>query len=358
MHVSLERGHAPAGGPQEPPFRWPDVLDGEPPGARPAGPAAYCLPQFEELAGVARIENVLMVTASPEGDLQLEDRLCVTTRALAAAIQGERDLVGAKLEEARRRSEVAAEQAPMVVRPLHKVSAWVLKSLRVATRGVATLPDRVGRSASMARAMLATREGRRGLLVGMRDPANMTRQQKAVALFTGTAGILAVLLVAHLAVTLIAPHVAGPWRSGLLLFLYGYVSSVGIPLPWEPALIAGAFAIGPIAAIAIAVVAKVVAGYMVFFLGDEVADKLEAKAARTPWFGKLVRTSEAFARRFGTLAMAVFIATPGLPDAIALYVFGSLHMPLRRYLLGIALGALVLDVVVIYGGLSLLGIGH
>src|SRR5581483_4522096 len=107
----------------------------------------------------------------------------------------------------------------------------------------------------------------------------------------------------------------------------------------------------------VAIAAKLLAGYMVFFLGDEVADKLEARAARSAWWDRLLRASESFARRFGALAMAVFIATPGLPDAVALYVFGSLHMPMRRYLLGIALGALVLDVVVVYGGLRLLHLG-
>jgi uncharacterized membrane protein YdjX (TVP38/TMEM64 family) len=339
VRIAIETRVAPAGGAQPTLWRWPDVLEGEPPRGRGEGPPpSFCVLGPELLAGTVRVENPLLVSASPEGLVEIEDRLCVTSRALAGAIATERAAVGARLDHARRLG------APR----------WLVHPVRAFTRGVAAMPDRVGHAARRARLMLRTPEGRSRLVAGLRNPHQLDPEQKAVTLFAGTVLILATLLLAHLAVTLAAPALAGTWRAGLFLFLYGYVSSLGIPFPWEPALLVGAYALGPVAAIAVAVAAKLVAGYMVFFVGDEVADRLERKAARSPWWDRFLRASEAFARRFGLFAMALFIATPGLPDAVALYVFGSLHMPMRRYLLGIALGALVLDAVVVYGGLRLL----
>lgn len=340
VRVAVETRGAPTGGVVDPPFRWDDVLDGLPPRPHERDPPAYCLPGPEILAGPWRVENPVVVFAHPEvGAIEVEDRLCVTRRALAGAILTERDVVGARLEHAKRRG------AP----------AWLLDAARSATRGIAATPDRLGQAARRARLALATKEGRRRLWAGLKDPHRLHGDQKAVTLFVGTCAILGALLLAHLAVTLVAPAFATSWRSGVLLFLYGYVSSVGIPLPWEPAMLAGAVAMGPIAAIAVALLAKLIAGYMVFFVGDEVNEKLERRAARHPLFGRVLELSEAFARRFGLLAMALFIFTPGLPDAIAIYVFGSLGMSVRRYLAGIFLGALALDLVVVYGGLRILG---
>ncbi|GEM_PF-3733026 len=340
LRVALETRASPAGGVLDPPFRWDDVLDGLPPRPQERDPPAYCVRGPEVLAGTWRVETALVVRA--QGRLvEAEDRLCVTRRALAGAIQTERAVVGARLEEAKRRG----------------VPAGLLDPARAATKGLAALPDRLGQAARRARHALATREGRRMLWAGLRDPHRLHPEQKAVALFTGTCALLGLLLLAHLAVTLVAPRFAVPWRSGVLLFLYGYVSSVGIPLPWEPALLAGAVIVGPVVAIAVALLAKLVAGYMVFFVGDEVNEKLERRAARSPLFAKGLRLAEAFARRFGVFAMALFIFTPGLPDAVALYVFGSLGMPVRRYLAGILVGAAALDLVVVYGGLRVLGIG-
>ena len=371
VRVALETRDPPPPGIERPPFRWPDVLESAPP--RAASARRYCVLQGELLAGTERVEQAILIAVHEGGVLDVEDLLCVTPRALAGAIQTERALIGATLEAVQKRGDETARRAKRAARRierrnkplgkvartavagLHKLERGFLSGLRGATRGLATLPDRIGASARRSRALLATREGRKRVLAGLREPGTLDRHEKAVTLFVGTSAILLALLVAHLAVTLVVPAHAVAWRAEVLLFLYGYVSSVGIPFPWEPALLAGASALGPWRAIAIAVAAKLVAGYMVFFVGDEVNEKLEAKAARSPRFAKLVSWSERFARRFGVLAMAVFIATPGLPDAIALYVFGSLGMPMRKYLLGILLGAFILDVAVIFGLRHLLG---
>lgn len=372
VRVALETDVAPAPGALDPPFRWEDVLDGLPPGERERGPPRYCVVAGEIFAGTWRVEDAVVVIAHEGGDVEVEDRLCVTRRALAGMLHAEREVVGARLDQAQQAGDAAAHRgreaarrlarrspplgqaAHWLVAALHQAASWMLGGARGVTRGLAALPDRVEASARRARALLATPEGRKRIWLGLQDPRTLDRHDKAVTLFLGTLAILGTLLLVHLVVTLATPWEAVPWRATVALFVYGYVSSVGIPLPWEPALIAGTLALGPWQAIAVAIVAKLVAGYMVFFVGDEVNEKLEARAARSPRFARFVAWSERFARRFGVLAMALFIATPGLPDAIALYVFGSLRMPIRRYLLGIAIGAFVLDVAVVFGVLKLL----
>ena len=189
------------------------------------------------------------------------------------------------------------------------------------------------------------------------DPRALTAQQKAITLFVGTIALVVGFLFLNVVVTLAAPSIARPWRFALLLFGYGYVSSLGVPLPWEPVVAASGVLLGIAPTIVIAVLAKLVAGYMVFYLGDEVNERLERRAAKSPYFARFVGWSERFARKYGVFAMALFIGTPGLPDAIALYVFGSLRMPLRKYLLGIALGAAALDLFVIFGVTRLLHFG-
>ncbi|HWH08450.1 MAG TPA: VTT domain-containing protein, partial [Candidatus Thermoplasmatota archaeon] len=106
----------------------------------------------------------------------------------------------------------------------------------------------------------------------------------------------------------------------------------------------------------VTVVAKVCAGWMVFFVGDSVNHQMRKRAQTSERWARFLDWSERFASRFGVGALTVFIATPGLPDAVALYVFGALHMRLPRFLVGIALGSAILNGLILYGIGHLLGI--
>jgi membrane protein YqaA with SNARE-associated domain len=281
----------------------------------------------------------------------------VTTRALAPFIETERAMVGAKLEEAKASALERAQEADHPVAALpHHAKARAAGALRSFTRGFATVPDRLSNAARRAYVFLSTPDGRQRFRKGIVDPHDLTAEQKAVTLFVGTCAVLAALVVAHFIVTLAAPDMARPWRTQFFLFLYGFVTSVGVPLPIEPVLIPAALSIGPVLAIVTTLLAKIVAGWMVFFLGDEVNDKLREKAEKKPWVRKGLDWSERFAERFGIFAVALFIATPGLPDLVALYIFGSLRMRLWKFLLGVAIGGAVLYTAVTFGLLALLGL--
>lgn len=353
LRVSLHNEPGPPGGIVDPPFRWENVLEELFPTDAERGPAAWCAVGPEILSAGDRIETALLVRVV-DSRIEVEDRICVTTRAMAPMIEAERDTVGAKLEELKATAQQRAEDAPTVMAALpYHGHAKLAGALRSITRGIATIPDRFASSTKRAVAFLSTAEGRARFRAGLLQPHGLTAEQKAVTLFAGIAGVIMILALAHFAVTLITPQFARPWRAILFLYLYAFGTSVGIPLPIEPLLIPAALAVGPSLAIGTTVAAKIVGAWMVFFLGDEIHDRLAKRAEKKPWLGRFLEWSERFAQRFGMLAVALFIAVPGLPDAVALYIFGSLHMKLWKFLVGVGVGSLVLNTIIVFGGLAL-----
>ena len=332
--VSLTRGDVPVLGFHPSAFLWRDVLGSEKP---PRPPLAYCVPAPPIVAGADRVEQAVLVRVEAGGEVVLEHRLGVHERAFAGAIAAERARVAPALVELRPR--------------------WLARGVRSVTRGAATLPDRARRAVRKASAFLATPAGRARLRRGLVDPRALTGEEKAVTLFLGTGTLVVAILLAHVLVTLARPELAPAWRAGVLLFAWGYAGSLGAPLPWEPALLAGALALGAAVAVVVGLAAKLAAGYMVFFVGEAVNEKMEARAARAPRFARFLGWSERFASRFGLFAIALFIATPGLPDAIALYAFGALRMPSWKFFLGLALGALALDAALLLGALRFAHLG-
>lgn len=356
VRVSLWSGRAPLGGRVERPFAWRDLLHEPFPDPEAAGPVAYCVVAPEEAAGAVRVENAVLVTVTEEGGLHVEDRLFVAQRVLAGAIEAERAGVGAVVEEKKRRARRVARRAEHPV-PQALARAWAatLGGVRRVTRGATTMPDRLAVRWDRSRRFLATPEGRAKLRQGLFDPHGLTAEEKAVTLFVGTAGLLAALVLVHVAVTLSVPALASDWRAVFFLFLYAYVTSLGVAFPIEPILFPAAMVIGKPAALIVTVLAKVCAGWMVFFVGDSVNHQMRKKAETSERWAKFLDWSERFARRFGTGALIVFIATPGLPDAVALYVFGALHMRLPQFLLGIAIGSAILNGIILYGAGALFG---
>lgn len=355
LRVALHNESAPAGGIVDPPFRWSDVLHERPPGDAERGPPAWCVQGPALVAADVRVENPLLVRVI-DGRIDVEDRLAITRRALAPFIETERQLVGLRLHEAKVAAQQRAEDADHRGEELvHRGTARFLGGVRALTRGIASVPDRVTNASRRAYAFLSTPDGRRRFRAGLVDPHALTAEQKAVTLFVGVCTILGGLAVAHFAVTLAAPDLARPWRTLFFLFLYGFVAALGLLMPIEPALLPAALSVGPVPSIVTALCAKVLAAWMVFFLGDEMGHRLRRRAQTRPMLARALDASERFAERFGVLAVAAFLAIPGAPDAIALYVFGSLHMRLWRFLLGVAIGGAILYTGIVFGFLALWG---
>lgn len=377
VRVSLRAERTPAEGVVPQTFEWDDLLDGEPPHEGPRTPPSFCVPGPDVFEGGLRIEMALLVQAVPEGVPLLEDRLCVTGRVLASAIDAERARVGAFVNKASTRSHRFRQRAaararrmrrhggPAAIvgamlawlsRLLHRVANGALRAMRAITRGVIAFPDWVRAGGSRATAFLATPSGRRRFWEGVKNPRNLPPQQKAVTLFVALGVLTAGLVLVHALVTLILPQHAVAWRRVFLLFVYSFVTSMGPPFPLEPALLAAVVYVGKLPTLATVLAAKVLAAWMVFFVGDEIHDKLQELSARKPWFNKFLAKSEEFARRWGIATMAAFIATPGLPDVVALYIFGTLHMKLTHYLAGVFIGALILNSIVLWGVAALFGL--
>lgn len=314
-----------------------------------------CVRAGELLLASARIENALLVRLV-EGRVEIEDRLAVSGRILEGVLEAERAVVGQRLEEVKRNAEERAQEAEHpVVERVHRGYAAFLGGLRRITKGAAALPDKTVVQAQRTATFLSTPEGRQRFWRGLVQPHGLSGEQKAVSFFFILASVLLTIAVAHLAVTLVAPDLARPWRTLVLLFLYIFTTAFGLPFPIEPVIVAAALDVGAPAAIVASLVAKVVAAWMVFFVGEEISDRMHAKATQSPRLQRLLDLSERFAQRFGVAAVAVFIATPGLPDFVPLYLFSSLNMKLSRFLLGVTIGAAVLYTVFTTGALHLLG---
>lgn len=360
--IALHSGDAPLEGFLSPAYAWTDVLHRPPPRGAERDDFRYCTAAPFIESGSARIENVLVVTLGADGRVKdIEDRLVVAERVLAPTIEAERRLVGAPIDRARQRAHRRIRHhrrrkgaaAPSVL-ALH---AWdrALAATRTLTRGTATMPDRVLARGVKAAQILRTPEGRARVRRGLTQPRILTAQQKAATLFVGTIGILGALLALHTTVTLAVPGYAYTWRTTVGTFLYAYLTSVGIPLPLEPVLVAASLKAGQWPTYFTAVVAKVLAAWMVFFLGDEANEKLRDAAQSRPLLARWLDRCERFAQRFGGFALATFIAVPGLPDAVALYLFGSLHMRMRNYLIAVAAGGAVLYALLVFGVGHLVG---
>ncbi|HWG90803.1 MAG TPA: VTT domain-containing protein [Candidatus Thermoplasmatota archaeon] len=380
--VALARGESPLPGLQPEPRYWDNLVEEACARSPYAAGRRYVVKGPEITEGGLRIGFDLLVGILDETDetlscIEVEDRVSVATRALAGAIEAERASVGRFVARARRRGDrvfrahqrrarrLRAEGGPKtalgnllqnVVLLERRVWHATLTGVRKTTKTATGFPDAVRARLRMAGALLATEDGRRRVRYGLTHPQDLATHEKAVVLFLGTLTLLFTLIVAHFAVTLAVPSFAETWRTGFLLFLYAYIQSLGLPLPIEPLIIYSGTVLGIIPTVATAVAAKIAAGWMAFFLGDEVNDRLHAKKDQSPRYAKFLAWSERFANKYGLLAMAVFIAIPGFPDAVALYVFGSLGMSLRRYLLGIALGATALYTAVLLGVAALFGL--
>ena len=368
VRTCLHSGPPPPPGFLPEPFAWEDVLRTDPPPKAAAGERSLVLLGGEETdAETAVAEAVVVRVLAVDGAaiIDVHAALYVEPRTLAAAIAVEERVVGVAIEKARAdtdealaaREEAVPGPLKYVVKAERKVWSGLFGGLRGITTGAVTFPDRFRRRWGAAASFLAERENRRRFWRGLVRPQELTREQKAITLFVALTSVVAFLLLTHVVVTLAVPDVARDWRAIFFLFSYAIVTAVGIPLPIEPALVPAALVIGPPAAIAVTVAAKVTGAWMVFFLGDEVNGTLERRAATDPRFARFLRASERFAHRFGLFAVAAFLTVPGLPDAIALYVFGSLGMSLGRFLLGVAIGGTILYTTVLYGILHLFGLG-
>ncbi len=309
--VSLHTAPPPHEGIVREPLRWDDLMRSP----LPSRAAEYCAIGSEIRAGAQLVEEAVLVREGPTGRVELEHRLCAVDRLLGDAIESQ--------------------------------------PIRVARRALA-LPDRVRQSARRAHAALASPRRER-VLAGLVDPRPLGARDKAAAFFLVASALLGCGLVLHAVVTLAAPGLATTWRAGVALFAYALVNSLGVPfLPLEPAIVGGVALMGKWATVVVALCAKILAAWLALFVGDAVHDRGLRRLEKREWGRRLVAASERFAERFGLIAVAVFIAMPGFPDFLAIYVFASLGMPLWKYLTGVAIGGAVLYAALAWGAEALL----
>lgn len=345
---------------------WTDIVAGDPPPAPVKGSGAYVVPLRTEMGRSWRRDFSTRVVAHADGTVEIEEVVSVRPRFMLRLLHEQRRkhaAVEAKVQkrvQARATSSIlrAAEVGGIRGR-MHRAFGRVQRrhtgrfsrwSARMAQWFV-ELPDHAMERAIMAGRYLSHGIGRKELRRGLRQPRALTVEGKSVLLLLLLSTVFASLLWVHLVVTLAAPGIATEWRSQFFLFNYGLISSISpLPLPFEPLLVPYALdaprtfvAAAPILGLILfnVFLSRALGAYLLFFLGDEANEKMEAMGRKRPWVGKAVKGLERFAQRFGFTAAVVLIAIPITPDNLVMYVLGSAKMSMRRFMWGVLIGTVL-----------------
>ena len=337
---------------------WIDVLHAPPPAKPVRGTGAYVVPLWTEVAPEYRFEYATRVVCEGDGDIDVEDILVVRPRLMLQMLRRHRE----RNETRRHRwtSRLNARAAGRLLRAVElggfrgrmhrslgrferKHGARLIHWMVAFVRWFVELPDRTHQRMLTAGRYLTHGIGRKELRRGVWEPRILTVEGKSVLLLLAMSTLVVSLIALHLIVTLAAPALSGPWRGHLALFSYGVATAIALPTPFEPFLLPFFHAGLVPAALAIAnsAMSRVVGGWLVFFLGDEINGKMEEMGRKRPWIGKTVHGLERFADKFGLAAVIVLMSIPLTPDTIVIYIFGTVKMPLRKFLLGLAIGSVI-----------------
>jgi membrane protein YqaA with SNARE-associated domain len=121
---------------------------------------------------------------------------------------------------------------------------------------------------------------------------------------------------------LLSQHEADPVVYLLIFFLFCILATIILPIPIEIMLVVNPSVPFPLKAIVMGL-GKGAGAVAVFYIGSALEAVL--KMSRWGWFKWLLDKSEAFVRRFGTIALYVIMSIPFMIDTIPLYLFSILN---------------------------------
>lgn len=345
---------------------WSDLVEGDPPPAPLKGSGSYIVPLRTEVGRSWRRDFSTRVVAHADGTIEIEEVVSVRPRFMLRLLHEQRRRHALMEEQTRvkaqkratnailRAAEVGGMRGRMhraVGRVQRRHTGGLKRRFANMARWWVELPDHALERMIMAGRYLGHGIGRKELRRGLRNPRALTVEGKSVLLLLLLSTVFAGLLWTHLIVTLAAPGIATEWRSQFFLFNYGLISSISpFPLPFEPLLVPYALdaprtlvAAAPTLGLIMLNVflSRALGAYLLFFLGDEANEKMEAMGRKRPWVGKAVKGLERFAQRFGFTAAVVLIAIPITPDNLVMYVLGSAKMSMRRFMSGVLIGTVL-----------------
>lgn len=376
VRTRLTYGWSHPPGVEDPQLDWHDVLESERPKGRPSGTGAYVVPLRTEIGRSYRRDFATRIVAHADGHLEVEELVSVRPRLMLrvlrrhnakerkSRVEALHRINKRATERILRAAEVGGVRGRMhraIGRFERKHGHKVLTFPAALARWLVELPDHFYERVTVAARYVGHGMGRKELRRGIKEPRVLTVEGKSVLLLFLTTALVGAVMGAHTLLTLAAPSLAGPWRTQLSLFTFSLLGTVALPIPVELSVVPFAHFGSPLAiAVASLAVASVVAGrtvgaYLIFFVGEELNEKLDETGRKRPWLGKGMRAIEAFARRFGFAAVTLFMAIPFFPELV-LYLFGSARMPMRTYIWGVVVGS-TLRFAIIMGALAF-GLGH
>ena len=121
---------------------------------------------------------------------------------------------------------------------------------------------------------------------------------------------------------LLSQHEADPLVYLLIFFAFCIVAAIALPIPIEIMLVVNPTVSFPLKALVMGL-GKGVGALAVFHIGAKVEEVL--RFSHWGWFRWVLAKSEAFVRRFGTIALYLIMSIPFMLDSVPLYLFSILN---------------------------------
>jgi membrane protein DedA with SNARE-associated domain len=220
-----------------------------------------------------------------------------------------------------------------------------------ATCAAVEVPDRLVSATLRTEAMLLGPGGWRGVLRAVRHPEDLSPEEKGVVVFLTMATLLASVLLLNSIFVLAFPDQGHVYRSLLANAAVQFVNIFGVPLLIEPLLILATLTQGPVLAFTGFFLGKMLAVWVLYFVGDAAHDAFLRKAS--PRWKRLSAWLRRNANKYGFPILFLDNALPLMPDQV-LWVFAVSGMRFKTWLLAVALGT-ILRFAVIIGGVYVVG---
>jgi hypothetical protein len=120
----------------------------------------------------------------------------------------------------------------------------------------------------------------------------------------------------------LSQHEADPTVYLLIFFVFCVAAAIALPIPIEVMLVVNPTVPFALKALVMGI-GKGAGAVAVFYIGGKVGEVF--RFSHWGWFKWLLAKSEAFVRRFGTLALYVIMSVPFMLDSIPLYLFSIMN---------------------------------
>lgn len=175
-------------------------------------------------------------------------------------------------------------------------------------------------------AILSDSDQRRNLARALIDDSLLTGRRRKALFSILLWGTIICWLLFGIVVGVVNQDALGEYQSGWSLFFYSLGTSIFLPTPFEILLSNAVASIGIPLTIFIAAVGKTAGSWIVLLMGDKANEGLQTVMDKYKVVQKIFNALEAFARKFGLVAIFIMFAIPLMTDTAPLFVLALLKM--------------------------------